>query len=48
MTLYGAYEEEAHAGAGPRPPRPAYGHSQEGRADLQQVLLRLGESRDGV
>jgi hypothetical protein len=31
----------------PRAPRPAYGHNQDGRADLQQVLLRLGVSGDG-
>src|SRR5262245_1106845 len=27
--------------------RPAYGHSQDGRADLKQVLLSLGVSGDG-
>jgi transposase len=48
ITLYGAYEEEPHRGAGPVPPRPAYGHSQEGRDDLTQVLLSLGGSSDGL
>jgi transposase len=48
MTLYGAYEEEAGPGAGPRPPRPASGHSQAGRDDLTQVLLSLGVSSDGL
>jgi transposase len=48
MTLYGAYEEEAHLGAGPRPPRPASGHSKDGRDDLTQVLLSLGVSSDGL
>ena len=38
MTLSGAYEAEARPGEGPRPPRPAYGHSQDGRDDLTQVL----------
>jgi transposase len=47
-TLYGAYEEEARPDAGPRPPRPAYGHSKDGRADLKQVLLSLGVSSDGL
>ena len=28
-------------------PRPAYGHSKDGRADLKQVLLSLGVSGDG-
>jgi transposase len=30
-----------------RAPQPAYGHSKEGRDDLQQVLLRLGVSGEG-
>ena len=30
ITLYGAYEEEPPRGAGPVPPRPAYGHSKDG------------------
>src|ERR671938_231537 len=28
-------------------PRPAYGHSNDGRDDLKQVLLSLGGSGDG-
>src|SRR5262245_55812045 len=48
ITLYGAYEEEARPGAEPRPPRPAYGHSKDGRDDLKQVLLSLGVSSDGL
>src|SRR5499426_261463 len=44
IALYGAYDEEPEAlGA----PRPAYGHSKDGRADLKQVLLSLGVSGDG-
>jgi hypothetical protein len=44
IALYGAYEDE------PEPlgaPRPAYGHSTDGRDERQQVLLRLGVSGDG-
>jgi transposase len=55
ITLYGAYEEEAHqasqspqAPKRPVPPRPAYGHSKDGRDDLKQVLLSLGVSSDGL
>jgi hypothetical protein len=48
LTRYGAYEEAAHLGKGPVPPRPASGHSKEGRDALTQVLLRLGVSRDGL
>jgi len=48
MTRYGAYEEEARPGTGPRPPRPAYGHSKDGRDALTQGLLSLGVSRDGL
>jgi transposase len=48
ITLYGAYEEEARPGEGPVPPRPAYGHSKDGHADLKQVLLSLGVSSDGL
>ena len=48
ITLYGAYEEEARLDAGPSPPRPAYGHSKDGRDDLKQVLLSLGVSSDGL
>jgi transposase len=47
ITLYGAYEEEARPVEGPVPPRPAYGHSKDGRDDLKQVLLSLGVSGDG-
>jgi transposase len=44
ITLYGAYADEPHmVGA----PRPAYGHSKDGRDDLKQVLLSLGVSGDG-
>jgi transposase len=44
IALYGAYEDEPEAvGA----PRPAYGHSKDGRDDLKQVLLSLGVSGDG-
>ena len=48
ITLYGAYEEEARPVAGLVPPRPAYGHSKDGHADLKQVLLSLGVSSDGL
>ena len=55
ITLYGAYEEEARPGSQsqqaperPVPPRPAYGHSKDGRDDLKQVLLSLGVSSDGL
>jgi transposase len=48
ITLYGAYEEETRPGAGLIPPRPAYGHSKDGRDDLKQVLLRLGGSSAGL
>jgi transposase len=44
MALYGAYEDEPEA---PGAPRPAYGHSNDGRDDLKQVLLSLGGSGDG-
>src|SRR4030095_14770153 len=44
IALYGAYEDEPTTiGA----PRPAYGHSKDGRADLKQVLLSLGVSGYG-
>ena len=44
IALYGAYEDEPKmVGA----PRPAYGHSKDGRNDLKQVLLSLGVSGDG-
>jgi len=48
ISLYGAYEEEGRPIAGLVPPRPAYGHSQDGRDDLKQVLLRLGVSSEGL
>src|SRR5215467_5565326 len=48
ITLYGAYEEAARPVAGLVPPRPAYGHSKDGRDDLKQVLLSLGVSSDGL
>jgi transposase len=44
IALYGAY---ADAPQTPGAPRPAYGHSQDGRDDLKQVLLSLGVSGDG-
>ena len=54
ITLYGAYEEATRTGdqgpqatTSPGPPRPAYGHSKDGRDDLKQVLLSLGVSSDG-
>jgi transposase len=44
IALYGAYKDEPKTvGA----PRPAYGHSKDGRNDLKQVLLSLGVSGDG-
>jgi transposase len=44
IALYGAYADEPQSvGA----PRPAYGHSKDGRDDLKQVLLSLGVSGDG-
>src|SRR6516164_7319306 len=44
IALYGAYVDEPQT---PGAPRPAYGHSKDGRADLKQVLLSLGVSGDG-
>ena len=44
ITLYGAYED---APKSLEAPRPAYGHSKDGRDDLKQVLLSLGVSGDG-
>ena len=44
IALYGAYEDAPKT---PRAPRPAYGHSKDGRDDLKQVLLSLGVSGDG-
>src|SRR5262245_55664153 len=48
LTLYGAYEEEARPVPGLVPPRPAYGHSKDGRDDLKQVLLSLGVNSEGL
>src|SRR5215475_9039885 len=48
ITLYGAYEEDTRPVQGLVPPRPAYGHSTDGRDDLKQGLLSLGVSRDGL
>jgi len=48
IILDGAYEEAAHRSAEPVPPRPASGHSQDGRDALKQVLLSLGVSSDGL
>jgi transposase len=44
IALYGAYEDDPRI---PGAPRPAYGHSKDGRDDLKQVLLSLGVSGDG-
>ena len=44
IALYGAYKDEPQT---PKAPRPAYGHSKDGRDDLKQVLLSLGVSGDG-
>jgi transposase len=44
IALYGAYKDEPQT---LRAPRPAYGHSKDGRNDLKQVLLSLGVSGDG-
>jgi transposase len=44
IALYGAYADEPQT---PGAPRPAYGHSKDGRNDLKQVLLSLGVSGDG-
>jgi transposase len=44
IALYGAYEDAPQL---PGAPRPASGHSKDGRDDLTQVLLRLGVSGDG-
>src|SRR5262245_37945878 len=41
ITLYGAYEEEARPVNGLVPPRPAYGHSKDGRDDLKQTSPRF-------
>jgi transposase len=58
IALYGAYngpdegsvsprEETAEEPSQPLAPRPAHGHSKDGRPDLKQVLLSLGVSGDG-
>jgi transposase len=44
IALYGVY---ADAPQTPGAPRPAYGHSKDGRNNLKQVLLSLGVSGDG-
>ena len=44
IAFYGAYKDEPQT---PGAPRPAYGHSKDGRNDLKQVLLSLGVSGDG-
>jgi hypothetical protein len=48
ITLDGADEEEPYRGDGPVPPRPAYGHSNDGPEDRKQGLLSRGMSRDGL
>jgi transposase len=54
ISLYGAYESglavheaEGTGSKAPDVPRPAYGHSKDGRPDLKQVMLSLGVSGDG-
>ena len=44
IAFYGAYADDPQP---PGAPRPAYGHSKDGRDDLKQVLLSLGVSGDG-
>jgi len=44
IALSGAYEDEPQRA---RAPRPAYGHSKDGRDALQQVLLSRGVRGDG-
>jgi len=44
IALYGAYADEPQT---PGAPRPAYGHSKDGRSDRKQVLLSLGVRGDG-
>jgi len=44
MALYGAYADEPQT---PGAPRPAYGHSKDGRDALKQVLLSRGVSWAG-
>ena len=40
IALYGAYKDEPQT---PKAPRPAYGHSKDGRDDRKQGLLSLAE-----
>jgi transposase len=54
IALYGAYEGEVATDGqqpqeedAPVPPRPAHGHSKDGRDELKQVLLSLGVHGDG-
>jgi hypothetical protein len=44
MARYGAYADEPPTRGAPR---PAYGQSTDGRADLKQGLRSLGVSGDG-
>lgn len=44
IALYGAYADDPQT---PGAPRPAYGHSKDGRDELKQVLLSLGVSGAG-
>ena len=44
IALYGAMKTNRRP---QEAPRPAYGHSKDGRDDLKQVLLSLGVSGDG-
>lgn len=44
IVLYGASEDAPKT---PEAPRPASGHSKDGRDDFKQVLLSLGVSGDG-
>jgi transposase len=44
IALSGAYADDPQT---PGAPRPASGHSKDGREDLKQVLLSLGVSGDG-
>src|SRR5262249_42875975 len=55
LTLYGAYEEDARPASQSQPapeqlvpPRPAYGHSKDGRDDLKQGLRSLGVRGEGL
>ncbi|MFN2506526.1 MAG: IS1634 family transposase, partial [Acidimicrobiales bacterium] len=49
ITLYGAYRRSTGAPrAGVRPPRPARGHSKDGRGDLKQLVEILTVSSDGA